>query len=130
MKKSSDLKEFSLSSWAIDHSTVIYVIIALFFLVYNSVGQASGNYLSLENAYNSGEFEDCIKLLDKHSAELTTAKDSIAANTYFYVGDSHLALGDLDKALLNFEKELELREYLGNKGEISGSLYNLTYLEL
>ena len=33
MKKSSDLKEFSLSSWAIDHSTVIYVIIALFFLL-------------------------------------------------------------------------------------------------
>ena len=33
MKKSSDLKEFSLSSWAIDHSTVIYVVIALFFLL-------------------------------------------------------------------------------------------------
>ncbi|MDC1460845.1 efflux RND transporter permease subunit, partial [Flavobacteriaceae bacterium] len=33
MKKSSDLKEFSLSSWAIEHSTVIYVIIALFFLL-------------------------------------------------------------------------------------------------
>ena len=33
MKKSSELKEFSLSSWAIDHSTVIYVIITLFFLL-------------------------------------------------------------------------------------------------
>ena len=33
MKKSSELKEFSLSSWAIDHSTVIYVIIALFFIL-------------------------------------------------------------------------------------------------
>lgn len=33
MKKSSELKEFSLSSWAIDHSTVIYVIIGLFFLL-------------------------------------------------------------------------------------------------
>jgi multidrug efflux pump len=33
MKKSSELKEFSLSSWAIDHSTVIYVIISLFFLL-------------------------------------------------------------------------------------------------
>ena len=33
MKKSSELKEFSLSSWAIDHSTVIYVIITLFFFL-------------------------------------------------------------------------------------------------
>ncbi|MDG1054221.1 MAG: efflux RND transporter permease subunit [Flavobacteriaceae bacterium] len=33
MKKSSELKEFSLSSWAIDHSTVIYVIIGLFFIL-------------------------------------------------------------------------------------------------
>ncbi len=33
MKKSSKLKEFSLSSWAIDHSTVIYVIIGLFFIL-------------------------------------------------------------------------------------------------
>jgi len=33
MKKSSQLKEFSLSSWAIDHSTVIYVIIGLFFIL-------------------------------------------------------------------------------------------------
>ena len=33
MKKSSELKEFSLSSWAIDHSTVIYVVISLFFLL-------------------------------------------------------------------------------------------------
>ena len=31
MKKSSKLKEFGLSSWAIDHATVIYVIIGLFF---------------------------------------------------------------------------------------------------
>ncbi len=33
MKKSSELKEFSLSSWAINHSTVIYVVITLFFLL-------------------------------------------------------------------------------------------------
>lgn len=33
MKKSSKLKEFALSSWAIDHSTVIYVIIGLFFIL-------------------------------------------------------------------------------------------------
>ena len=33
MKKSSQLKEFGLSSWAIDHSTVIYVIIGLFFIL-------------------------------------------------------------------------------------------------
>ena len=33
MKKSSQLKEFTLSSWAIDHSTVIYVIIGLFFIL-------------------------------------------------------------------------------------------------
>jgi multidrug efflux pump len=33
MKKSSQLKEFSLSSWAIDHSTVIYVVIGLFFIL-------------------------------------------------------------------------------------------------
>ena len=33
MKKSSELKEFSLSSWAIDHSTVIYVVIGLFFIL-------------------------------------------------------------------------------------------------
>ncbi|MGB2245762.1 MAG: efflux RND transporter permease subunit, partial [Flavobacteriaceae bacterium] len=33
MKKSSKLKEFSLSSWAIDHSTVVYVVIGLFFIL-------------------------------------------------------------------------------------------------
>ena len=33
MKKSSKLKEFGLSSWAIDHATVIYVIIGLFFFL-------------------------------------------------------------------------------------------------
>ena len=33
MKKSSELKEFTLSSWAVNHSTVIYVIIILFFLL-------------------------------------------------------------------------------------------------
>jgi len=30
MKKSSELKEFKLSSWAIDHSAVIYVVISIF----------------------------------------------------------------------------------------------------
>ena len=33
MKKSSKLKEFGLSSWAIDHATVIFVIIGLFFFL-------------------------------------------------------------------------------------------------
>ncbi|MGB2404857.1 MAG: efflux RND transporter permease subunit [Flavobacteriaceae bacterium] len=33
MKKSSKLKEFSLSTWAIDHSTVVYVVIGLFFIL-------------------------------------------------------------------------------------------------
>ena len=41
MKKSSKLKEFSLSSWAIDHSTVIYVVIGLFFVL------GISSYLSL-----------------------------------------------------------------------------------
>ena len=41
MKKSSELKEFSLSSWAIDHSTVIYVVIGLFFIL------GISSYLSL-----------------------------------------------------------------------------------
>lgn len=33
MKKSSKLKEFTLSSWAINHATVIYVVIGLFFIL-------------------------------------------------------------------------------------------------
>jgi len=106
---------------------VPFLSMVLFWSTYVN-SQGSGNYFSLENAYNSGEYEECIDLLDKHEAELITAKDSIAANTFFYVGDSYLALGDFEKALGYFENELELRNILENKEELSGTLYNLTYL--
>lgn len=90
--------------------------------------QSITNYSKIEEAYNGGEFEVCVDLMDQYGAELTTAQDTIAANTLFYVGDSHLVLGELDKARTYFEKELTLRDKLNDLEEISGSLYNLTYL--
>jgi CHAT domain-containing protein len=99
-------------------------------LLYNLslFGQSIGNYAGIELAYESGEYEKCIELTNKHKAELTTAKDSIAANVFFYLGDSYMLVGDDKQALENFEKELELREVLGDNEELSATLYNLMRL--
>jgi CHAT domain-containing protein/tetratricopeptide (TPR) repeat protein len=91
-------------------------------------GQSVGNYAQIELAYESGEYQKCIVLINEHKKELTTAKDAKAAEVFFYLGDSYLVEGDVQQAVENFEKELELREILADNEELSGTLYNLMYL--
>ncbi len=109
-------------------SNYLIAALAIFLVPTISHSQSIGNYHRIEQAYESGEYQKCIALTNKYKKELTTAKDTIAANTFFYLGDSYLLEGDDKLAVANFEKELALREILGDNEELSGTLYNLMYL--
>lgn len=108
--------------------STIFLMLYCLFTSQTILSQSVGNYVQIELAYESGEYQKCIELTNQHKKELTTAKDSTAANVFFYLGDSYMVEGDAQRALENFEKELELREVLGDNEELSATLFNLMFL--
>ncbi len=84
-------------------------------------------YYQIEGKYNTQQYADCIKLKRSVLRLVPDLMDSSAANVLFYLGDSHLQLGESDSALTYFEREVKLRELLKDKlyKDYSNALYNL-----
>ena len=89
-------------------------------------------YQKLETGYNKNDFEACLKLSSEIEGFAINRIDTIVANSFFYLGESHNQLGDLDKALGYFERENTIRKKLSeaDRTSYSNSLYNLMYLYL
>jgi CHAT domain-containing protein/tetratricopeptide (TPR) repeat protein len=114
--------------------SISFLIITLLFC-YSLAAQTQSVpkvYEELERNYEAQNFEACIKLEKDVELLARNQRDTIVANSFFYVGEAHHQLGSLDKAIAWFEKEKLLRSDLGltNTDEFSGSLYNLAYMYL
>ena len=89
-------------------------------------------YVELETNYNRNAFEACVRLEKQVESFTAHRKDSLAANSSFYMGDAYNQLGRTDKALSWFEKEKKILTGLGHPHtrDLSNSLNNLAYLYL
>lgn len=89
-------------------------------------------YYELEKNYNANAFEACVQM--EKQVELFTRNriDTLAANSFFYLGDAYNQLGELKKALAYFEREKSILSSLGMAyiSDYSNSLSNLAYLYL
>src|SRR6478736_10558080 len=81
-------------------------------------------YQNLEKHYNASEFEDCIKLESQVVAFAETRKDTVAANSYFYLGDAFNQTGQLQKAIVFWEKERALLGELDVKDKYEEGEFN------
>ncbi|HYG03931.1 MAG TPA: CHAT domain-containing protein [Chryseosolibacter sp.] len=111
-------------------------ISCLLFLVGSAfLGLAQGNtetYALLESKYESSEYDACIKMVKEVESFTANRMDTMAANSYFYLGDAFLQAGNEVKALQYFEREKELRAKLpaGDGTHYSNSLFNLAFAYL
>jgi CHAT domain-containing protein/tetratricopeptide (TPR) repeat protein len=89
-------------------------------------------YKQLENSYNNSEFDACVKLTREIESFSVNRVDTLAANSFNYLGNSHNQLGNIDKALGYFERERTLRSKLpfGDGIYYSNNLFSLAYLYL
>jgi CHAT domain-containing protein/tetratricopeptide (TPR) repeat protein len=87
-------------------------------------------YRDLEKQYNNGDFEACVKLEKKVEAFASVRKDTLATNSYFYLGDAFNQLGEIEKAILLWEKQKDLLGELNINEEYSTMLFNLANLYL
>src|SRR6267154_4540841 len=87
-------------------------------------------YPQLDSLYRSEAYKSCLQLENDLLASLASRKDTLAAWTYFLLGDSYFLSGDKNRALPYYEKEIELRRGLGQTRTtgFSNGLYNLIYL--
>ncbi|HEY5823522.1 MAG TPA: hypothetical protein VIT44_04110, partial [Cyclobacteriaceae bacterium] len=65
-------------------------------------------YLTLEKYYNESDYEACVKLESQVEVFAASRKDTLAANSYFFLGDSFNQLGQVKKAIVLWEKEKDL----------------------
>jgi CHAT domain-containing protein/tetratricopeptide (TPR) repeat protein len=87
-------------------------------------------YPRFDSLYRAEAYKACIKLETEIVASLSARKDTLAASMYFLLGDSYFLSGNRDRALMYYEKEIELRRILGQSrtSDFSNGLYNLTFL--
>lgn len=88
-------------------------------------------YKTLESRYNEGNFSACTKMEGDVLTLANERKDTVVANSFFYLGSAYLELAKNDKALAFFEKEKNLRTELGlaNTEDYSNTLSNLIYVQ-
>jgi CHAT domain-containing protein len=89
-------------------------------------------YQDLEHNYEKQNFEACTSLIPEIENLAKNQRDTVIANSYFYLADAYNQLGNLDKAISWFEREKNLRADLGLAGtdDYSASLYNLANVYL
>lgn len=90
-------------------------------------------YTDIVEKYNEQNYESIIGLTKEVDVLAKNRKDTIVANSYYYIANAYRNLGNPENAISWFEKEKVLRSDLGLKAtsEFSGALYNLAivYLE-
>lgn len=102
-------------------------------IAHSSIAQVvPDTYTDLEQSYEAGNFEACVKMESRVEALAQQRRDTLVANSFFYIGDAHYQIGETATAIRWFEREKALRADLGlvNTDAFSGSLYNLASLYL
>ena len=89
-------------------------------------------YVELERNYNENAFESCIRMTRQVEAFASNRLDTLAANSFFYLGDAYNQMGETKKALHYFEREKQTLESLNldRTTDFSNTLNNLAYLYL
>lgn len=89
-------------------------------------------YEALEKHYHQNAFEACIKMEKEIQTFTHNRLDTLASNSFFYIGDAYNQLGEIKKALLFFELEKKTLYALSlnHTPDYSNSLNNLAYLYL
>ena len=89
-------------------------------------------YLELERNYNENSFEACIRMAKQVQSFTHNRIDTLAANSFFYLGDAYNQVGETRKALHYFElqKETLATLKLERTADFSNTLNNLAYLYL
>jgi CHAT domain-containing protein len=105
-------------------------LLSIFFAFQIAAQQLPKIYQDLENHYNNGEYEACIKLEQKVEAFASSRKDTLATNSYFYLGEAFNQTGDLEKAIGLWEKQVKLLGELKIKDEYSMMLSTLANMYL
>src|SRR4051812_38896913 len=82
-------------------------------------------YQQLEKHHNEGDFEACIKLENQVELFAASRKDTLATNSYFYLGNSFNQLGQIQKAILAWEKQKDLLKELDVKEKYSPGELNV-----
>lgn len=107
------------------------LIFPLFFI---SVGVAFGQqlpkiYLDTETHYLNGDFEACAKLEAQVEKFGNSRKDTLSANTFFYLSDAFFQLGSQDKGMLYAKKVNDVLKQTGiDQKYVSTMLFNLADL--
>jgi len=85
-------------------------------------------YARLDGYYNQADYRSCLNLERDILVGIQSRVDTLVAETYYLLGDSHLQTGDTKKAIDYFEKELVIRRKLNltNTEAFTNGLYNLT----
>lgn len=89
-------------------------------------------YLELERNYNENSFEACIRMAKQVQSFTHNRIDTLAANSFFFLGDAYNQIGETRKALHYFElqKEILATLKLQHTTDFSNTLNNLAYLYL
>src|SRR6478609_1569581 len=104
---------------------LLLFILLLWSSAHHSVAQKPPKvYQDLEKHYNENNFEACVKLESQVEAFAATRKDTLAANSYFYLGDAFNQLGQLQKAIVFWEKEKTLLGELDVKDKYEEGEFN------
>ncbi|HEY0652454.1 MAG TPA: CHAT domain-containing tetratricopeptide repeat protein [Chryseosolibacter sp.] len=110
----------------------------LFFLLTLMSAAAFGQklpklYTDIVDNFSQEKFETIVGLTNEVEAFARSRKDTLVANSFYYVAKSYHSLGEIEKSNAWFEKEKALRSDLGlaSTAEFSGALYHLSlgYLE-
>jgi len=108
MKKSTELKEFFFSSWAINHSTVVYVIIFLFFFlgIYSYFTMPRENFPEIQetevfvnSAYPGNTAEDIEKLITDPLEKLLKGVQNVKQITSSSVEDFSMITIEFDEKI-------------------------------
>lgn len=89
-------------------------------------------YVALETQYDQNAFEACLAMEKEVESFTRNRLDTLAANSYFMLGDAYHQLGEIDKALGYFERQKDMLTalHLTETSDYSHALNNLTWLYL
>lgn len=103
------------------------------FLFLPVFGQPSQSvHQEIERLHKLQDFTGCVRLEKEAELMARAQPDTLAANSFYYLGDAHYQLGSIPRAIEWFEREKNLRAGLGltETEAYSGTLFNLSYLYL
>ncbi len=89
------------------------------------VAQTPKIYIELEDHYLKSDFEKCVSLEKQVETFSATRKDTLAANSLFYLGYAFVQTGQLEKAIPLWEKEVVLLKELDVKEKYAEGELNI-----